>query len=94
MEYQGNIYVGYFFVFKVKIYYEFMLVVLVHVQDSGIFPYPLCFTYVYLHFPTASSQSHWGMIVIMLYSVLFALSHSAQNSNTSVATSDIITENS
>lgn len=86
--YQGNIYVDYFFVCKVKMYYEFMLVVLVHVQDLGIFPYPLFYVCV------SPFSKSLGMIVIMLYFVLFALSHSAQNSHTSVATNDTITENS
>lgn len=88
--YIGNVYVGYFFLCKVKIHYEFTLVVLVHVQDSSIFPSYTCMS-PFSHCPFSKSL---GMIVIMLYSVLIAVPHSTQNSNTNVTTNDIITENS
>ena len=74
-----------------KVNYEFMLIVLVHVQDSRVFTFLI---YVYLFF---SPHSHsrfsksLGMIVIMLYSILIALSHSTQNSNTNVTTNNIMT---
>lgn len=95
--YQGNMYVEYLKnnlktkVFKVKMSYEFMLMIVLgfYLTSSVLYMYISFFP----HYHSQFSKS-LEMIVIMLCSILVALYHSIQNSNTNVTTNNIITENS